>query len=106
TLTERDTDLIMRTLRNTARVARNSVSGDVLRVLDDGGAFDDIRELVAGARGRTVYETGDIEAGIWTAGMTVGLIHDIPTCAELVSRMVAEAEDVVSRAAAMIAAPV
>jgi len=105
-LTERDTDLIMRTLRNTARVARNSVSTDVLRVLDDGGAFEDIRELVAGARGRTVYETGDVEAGIWTAGMTVGLIHDIPTCADLIARMVSDAEDLIGRTAAMISVPV
>ena len=80
-LSERDTDLILRTLRNTARVARNAISADIIRILDDGGAFEDVRELVAGARGRTVYETGDLDAGIWTAGMVVGLIRDIPTCA-------------------------
>ena len=103
---ELQTDLIMRPLRNTARVARNTVSTEIIRVLRDGGVFDDVRDLVAGARGRTVYETGDIEAGIWTAGLVVGLIHDIPTCAELINRMVAEAEDLIARAAAMIAAPV
>ena len=99
-LSERDTDLILRTLRNTARVARNAISADIIRILDDGGAFEDVRELVAGARGRTVYETGDLDAGIWTAGMVVGLIRDIPTCAELVSRMVAEAEQLIASAAA------
>src|SRR3954465_640083 len=103
---ELQTDLIMRPLRNTARVARNSVSTEIVRILDDGGVFEDVRELVAGARGRTVYETGDIEAGIWTAGLVVGLISDIPTCAELVSRMVTEAEDLIAHAAGMIAAPV
>jgi nitronate monooxygenase len=103
---ELQTDLIMRPLRNTARVARNSVSSEIVRILDDGGVFEDVRELVAGARGRTVYETGDLEAGIWTAGLVVGLIDDIPTCAELVTRMVAEAEELISRAAAMVAAPV
>lgn len=103
---ELQTDLIMRPLRNTARVARNTVSTEIIRVLDDGGVFEDVRDLVAGARGRTVYETGDVEAGIWTAGLVVGLIHDIPTCAELITRMVAEAEDLIARAAAMIAAPV
>src|SRR4051794_10364661 len=103
---ELQTDLIMRPLRNTARVARNSVSTEIIRILDDGGVFEDVRELVAGARGRTVYETGDVEAGIWTAGLVVGLISDIPTCAELVSRMVAEAEDLIAHAAGMIAAPV
>jgi NADH:quinone reductase (non-electrogenic) len=105
-LSERDTDLILRTLNNTARVARNSVSSDVIRILDQGGVFEDVRELVAGARGRTVYETGDVEAGIWSAGMVVGLIHDIPTCAELVSRMVAEAEQYIAAAAAQVVVPV
>ena len=105
-LSERDTDLILRTLNNTARVARNSVSSDVIRILDQGGVFEDVRELVAGARGRTVYETGDVEAGIWTAGMVVGLIHDIPTCAELVSRMVAEAEQHIAATAAQVVVPV
>ena len=101
-LTERETDLIMRTLRNTARVARNSISTEVVRILHDGGVFDDVRELVAGTRGRTVYETGDIQAGIWTAGLAAGLIHDIPTCAELISRMVAEAEQIIAHAASMV----
>ena len=104
--TELQTDLIMRPLRNTARVARNSVSSEIIRILDAGGVFEDVRELVSGARGRTVYETGDVEAGIWTAGQVVGLIHDIPTCAELVTRMVTEAEDVIAGAAHMIAAAV
>lgn len=90
------TQLIFRTLRNTARVADNSVSREVVRILNDGGQFADIRALVAGARGRTVYELGDPEAGIWYAGMAQGLIHDIPSVAELVSRIVAEAEAVVT----------
>lgn len=100
--TELQTDLIMRPLRNTARVARNTISTDILRILDGGGVFEDVRELVAGARGRTVYETGDLEAGIWTAGLVVGLIHDIPTCAELVSRIVAEAETLISNVQTMV----
>ncbi|GGJ62801.1 NAD(P)H-dependent flavin oxidoreductase [Streptomyces brasiliensis] len=99
---ELQTDLILRTLRNTARVAKNSVSTEVVRILNEGGVFEDVRELVAGARGRTVYETGDVEAGIWTAGLVVGLIHDIPTCAELVSRMVAEAQELISGVSATV----
>lgn len=43
----------------------------------EGAKFEDVRELVSGARGKTVYETGDIDAGIWSAGITIGLIHDI-----------------------------
>ncbi|MFA4927658.1 MAG: nitronate monooxygenase [Patulibacter sp.] len=84
---ERETTLIFRTLRNTARVARNEVSEEVVRREAEGVEFDNLRELVAGARGRKVYETGDSEAGIWWAGLTQGLISDVPTVAELVERM-------------------
>ncbi|MBA0126834.1 nitronate monooxygenase [Haloechinothrix sp. YIM 98757] len=92
---ERETDLIFRPLRNTARVARNSVSRKVVEVLDEGGAFEDVRELVAGSRGREVFETGDLERGVWSAGLAQGLIHDIPRVSELIRRIVAGAEDIV-----------
>ncbi|MEV5835906.1 nitronate monooxygenase family protein [Nocardia sp. NPDC052112] len=92
---ERDTDLIFRSLRNTARVARNSVSQEVVSVLRAGGDFDSVRELVAGMRGRKVFEVGDLELGIWTAGMVQGLIHDIPTVAELIGRIVTDAAELI-----------
>ncbi len=93
---ERATDLIFRTLHNTARVARNAVSQEVVAIERKGGAtIDDIRHLVAGQRGKVVYEAGDPDFGIWSAGMVQGLIHDIPTCAQLVSRIVAEAEAII-----------
>ncbi|MGW0018294.1 NAD(P)H-dependent flavin oxidoreductase [Rhodococcus sp. NPDC003382] len=93
---ETDTELIFRPLRNTARVASNTVSREVVEILDRGGKFEDVRELVAGARGRLVYENGDPEAGIWTVGTVQGIIHDIPTAGELVERIVAEAEALIS----------
>jgi len=97
-LDERSTDLIFRTLNNTARVAKNLVSQQVVEIERRGGAeFEDVRELVAGARGRTVYEDGDPNDGIWAAGMVLGLIHDIPTCRELITRIVSEAETLISR---------
>jgi nitronate monooxygenase len=99
---ERETDLIFRPLRNTARVARNAVSEKVLRALESGGSFDDVRELVAGVRGRTVYETGDVDAGIWSAGMVQGLIHDVPTVADLVDRIVAQADQIITSRLATI----
>jgi nitronate monooxygenase len=92
---ETDTELIFRPLRNTSRVASNSVAREVVSILDAGGAFEDVRELVAGARGRTVYETGDVEAGVWSVGMVQGLIHDVPTCDELVTRIVREAVELI-----------
>jgi nitronate monooxygenase len=93
---ERSTNVIFRPFRNTARVVKNSVSDEVLRIQSDGGQFEDVRELVAGRRGAKVYETGDPEAGIWWAGQAQGLIHDVPTVAELVARIVAEARGLVA----------
>jgi nitronate monooxygenase len=89
---ERQTDLILRPLRNTSRVARNAVSVEVVRRLNEGAAFSDVRDLVAGKRGRIVYETGDLDAGIWSAGSCQGLIDDVPTVAELVERIITDAE--------------
>ena len=95
--TERETELIFRPLRNTARVARNEVSTKVVEMLDDGAQFPEIKELVAGARGRTVYETGDLDAGVWSVGMVQGLIEDVPTARELIERMVAGAEQIIQQ---------
>jgi nitronate monooxygenase len=95
---ERATDLIFRTLKNTARVAKNAVSQEVVAIERKGGAtIDDIKHLVAGARGKVVYEEGDPDYGIWSAGMVQGLIHDIPTCAELVKKIVSDAEAIIAQ---------
>lgn len=93
---ERDTKLIFRTLHNTSRVAKNVVSEEVVEIESKGGAtIDDVRHLVAGERGKKVYETGDTQHGIWSAGMVMGLIHDVPTCQDLVSRIVGDAEEII-----------
>ena len=95
---ERSTDLIFRTLKNTARVAKNAISNEVVEIESKGGAtIDDIAHLVAGRRGRVVFESGDVHHGIWSAGMVQGLIHDIPTVEELVTRIVKEAEEIIER---------
>lgn len=102
---ERDTELIFRPLRNTARVASNTVSREVVEILNKGGLFDEVKDLVAGTRGRRVFDEGDLDAGIWSVGTVMGLIHDIPTCGELVSRMVTEAEEIITgRLAGMVKA--
>lgn len=93
---ERGTNLIFRTFRNTARVARTDVSDQVVEIGGRPGAiFEDVRSLVAGARGRQALETGDQEAGIIWAGQVQGLIHDIPTCRDLLDRIIGEAEEVI-----------
>jgi nitronate monooxygenase len=95
---ERATDLIFRTLHNTARVAKNAISQQVVAIERAGGArFEDVADLVKGARGREGLETGDIDYGVWSAGMVQGLIHDVPTVRELVDRIVAEAETLIRR---------
>jgi len=92
---ERETDLIFRTMRNTSRVAKNAVSQQVVAMEKEGATFEQVRELVAGARGKMVYATGNADEGIWSAGQVQGLIHDIPSCAELVSRIMRDAEAII-----------
>ncbi|KAF9503040.1 hypothetical protein BS47DRAFT_1386522 [Hydnum rufescens UP504] len=100
--TERDTVLIFRTLHNTARVFKNSVSLEVVAIENRGNAkFEDVQHLVTGVRGRRVYETGDVNAGIWFVSMVLGLINDIPTCQELLDRIVSEAEATIDRISAL-----
>lgn len=94
---ERDTVLMFRPLRNTARVAKNSVSEEVVRILEAGGTFPDVQPLVSGARGKTVYDDGDPEAGVWSVGMVQGLINDIPTSGELIERIMADAQRLLSK---------
>jgi NAD(P)H-dependent flavin oxidoreductase YrpB (nitropropane dioxygenase family) len=101
---ERDTALIFRTLRNTARIFRNSIAEEVVAIEGKGNAtIQDISHLVAGERGRKVLEDGDMEAGIWSAGMVAGLIKDIPTCQELVHRIVSEAAEIINKRLARVA---
>ncbi|MBO9723847.1 MAG: nitronate monooxygenase [Novosphingobium sp.] len=102
---ERGTNLILRKFHNTGRVAKNSVSDRVVEISTrDGAVFEDIRPLVSGAKGRTALETGDLDAGLVWAGQVQGLIHDIPTCADLVNRIVREAQDIIAtRLAGMMA---
>jgi NADH:quinone reductase (non-electrogenic) len=95
---ERATNLIFRTLHNTARVMRNEVSDEVVKIERNGGAtFADVQHLVAGKRGVAAMAEGDVDGGIWTAGMVQGLIDDVPTVAELVDRIVSEAEAIIGQ---------
>jgi nitronate monooxygenase len=99
---ERDTTLIFRTMRNTARVFRNAVAEEVTKIESDGGTIKDVAHLVSGERGRDAMTKGEIDGGIWSAGMVTGLIHDIPTVAELVSRIVSEAETLIQQRVAPV----
>ena len=92
---ELDTRLIMRSLRNTERVLNNSAVEKIVEIEEskgEGMSIDDIAELVGGVYPRIMKE-GDLEAGPWSCGMVAGLIHDIPTCKELIDRIMSEAQD-------------
>jgi len=93
---ELSTNLMFRTMHNTARVFKNSVSNEVVEIESTGSAtFEDVKDLVAGQRGRVVFEKGDLEHGIWSAGISVARVKDIPTCEEMVSRLVSDANNII-----------
>lgn len=101
---ERDTHLIFRKFHNTGRVAKTPVSDEVVEIsAREGSVFEDIQPLVAGAKGRVALETGDKHAGLIWAGQIQGLINDIPTCADLLAKIVGDAEEIIrARLAGMI----
>jgi nitronate monooxygenase len=96
---ELDTRLVMRSLRNTERVLNNAAVEDILRIEKEKGdalQIQDIIQQVAGVYPRIMLE-GDMEAGAWSCGMVAGLIHDIPTCKELIDRIMREADEIITR---------
>jgi nitronate monooxygenase len=95
---ELDTRLVMRPLRNTERVLTNTAVERLLekeRALGADLKFEDIIGEVAGVYPRIMTE-GDVDAGAWSCGMVAGLIHDIPTCKELIDRIMAQAEMIIT----------
>ncbi len=96
---ELDTRLVMRPLRNTERVLSNAAVERLLEKEKQLGAnlkFEDIIEEVAGVYPR-IMKDGDMDAGAWSCGMVAGLIHDIPTCKELIDRIMTEADAIISK---------
>ena len=94
---ELDTRLIMRPLRNTERVLNNKAVERVLAVEKERGSeikFEDILEDVAGVYPKVMLE-GEMDIGAWSCGMVAGLVHDIPTCKELIDRIMLEAEEII-----------
>jgi NAD(P)H-dependent flavin oxidoreductase YrpB (nitropropane dioxygenase family) len=97
---ELQTRLIMRPLRNTERVLTNAAVEQILLIEREKGAataIEDIRHLVAGSENRRVLQDGVMDAAAWSCGMVAGLIHDIPTCKELIDRIMQGAEEIISR---------
>lgn len=96
---ELDTSLVMRPLRNTERVLNNDATFKLLEKEKELGGnikFEDIIDQVAGVYPRIMMD-GEMDIGVWSCGMVAGLIHDVPTCDELISRIMKEAEDIISK---------
>ncbi|KAK7544843.1 uncharacterized protein J3D65DRAFT_610957 [Phyllosticta citribraziliensis] len=100
---ETDTELVLRRWRNTTRLFGNKVAREAVQVERESkeGKFEEVAPFVSGKRGREVFLNGDKDYGVWTAGQVIGLIHDIPTCGELVARIEREAISTLSKAASL-----
>jgi nitronate monooxygenase len=105
---ERDTRLVMRTLRNTERVLHNKTVDKVLEIESKGDTkIEDIVPYVSGLVGKEMLEDGDVEKGVLSAGQCMGFIRDIPTCQELLDRIMTEAEQIINdKFAQAVAQPV
>ena len=101
---ETDTELVLRRWKNTSRLFRNKVATEAIKAEREStsGKFEDVAPFVSGKRGRQVYLNGDVDYGVWTAGQVIGLIHDIPSCKELVERIEREAEETLRRATSLM----
>ncbi|CAD0047169.1 unnamed protein product [Aureobasidium pullulans] len=97
---ETDTELVLRRWKNTSRMFSNKVARDAIKIERESptGKFEEVAPYVSGKRGREVFLNGDPEHGVWTAGQVIGLIHDIPSCADLISRIEREALETINKA--------
>ena len=93
--TETDTMYVMRSLRNTERVLRNPIAEKVVELESQGAGIAELAPLVSGKKGLQVLEEGELDVGMMTAGLSVGLVHDIPTVQELMDRIMDEAQEIV-----------
>jgi nitronate monooxygenase len=103
---ETDTRLIMRSLRNTERVLRNRASDKVIEIEGAGDTrIEDLIPYVSGLLGKEMLEDGDVEKATMAAGQSIGLIRDIPTCRELLDRIMDDAEEIITSRLARLKVP-
>ena len=103
---ELDTELVMRPLRNTERVLKNDAVDRILekeKSLGDDIKINDIMDEVAGVYPKIMLD-GDMDAGAWSCGMVAGLIHDVPSCKELIDAMMKEADEIIKSRLSQFAA--
>ncbi|KAG6000115.1 hypothetical protein E4U21_005809 [Claviceps maximensis] len=101
---EHDTTLLLRRWRNTTRLYKNKVAVEALEIErgSPSGEFSEIAHLVSGKRGKEVFVNGDPDYGVWTAGLVMGLINDVPTCEVLVRRIEKEAEEAIRQTSKVV----
>lgn len=97
---ERDTMLVQRSLRNTARVLKNKVAEKVSQMEKEGATLEQLAPLISGQKEKEIFETGEIERGLLHCGQAIGHIRDIPTVKELIEKIISEAEEIMSRMSA------
>ncbi|KAJ1324821.1 NADH:quinone reductase (non-electrogenic) [Microdochium nivale] len=104
---ETDTAIVMRRWTNTTRLYKNKVTDAALKVERESktGDFAEMAPHVSGKRGKEVFINGDPEFGVWTAGQVIGLIHDIPSCHDLLERIEREAEETLTSKLKLTKAP-
>ena len=99
---EMDTALITKSIGMQGRALRNKAVEQVLEIEARGGGLEELIPIIAGERGAKAWENGDVEAAPMYVGQSIGLIHDIPSCQELLDRMTAEAEERIKAVASLI----
>lgn len=95
---ENETTLICKSLNLQGRALKNRVVEEIAGIEARGGAFEDLYPLIAGDRMRRAWEDGDVDVAPLMVGQSIGLIHDIPTCRDLLDGMVRQALEALSRA--------
>jgi NADH:quinone reductase (non-electrogenic) len=96
---EHDTELVLRRWKNTSRLFKNKVTNEAVKIekTSTTGQFEEVAPYVSGKRGREVFINGDPDFGVWTAGQVIGIINDIPTCQQLLTRIVDEAVESIEK---------
>jgi NADH:quinone reductase (non-electrogenic) len=88
---EHETTLICKTLHLQGRALKNQVVNDICEIEKKGGGFEALYPLIAGERMKRAWEDGDVDVAPMMVGQSIGLINDVPTCKEVIERMVKEA---------------
>lgn len=96
-LSETDTMLVERSLKNSMRVIKNSHALKISEMEKGGATLQELAPLLSGRRGLKAMETGDTEDALFACGQCVGLIKDIPAISELIDEIVSVAENVVRK---------